>query len=142
MTLTELRYIVTLARERHFGRAAEKCHVSQPTLSVALKKVEQKYGVILFERTPVEVRLTPTGEQIARQAERVLEALKKWHVRLMTAAIIERGDVVPEPRGHRDDAMPGYDLIREAYETPGWRPAQIVVIDGSKPIRELQEKES
>ena len=73
MTLTELRYIVTLARERHFGRAAEKFHVSQPTLSVALKKVEQKYGVILFERTPSEVRLTPTGEQIARQAERVLE---------------------------------------------------------------------
>ena len=73
MTLTELRYIVTLARERHFGRAAEKCHVSQPTLSVALKKVEQKYGVILFERTSSEVRLTPTGEQIARQAERVLE---------------------------------------------------------------------
>ena len=73
MTLTELRYIVTLAHERHFGRAAEKCHVSQPTLSVALKKVEQRYGVILFERTPVEVRLTPTGEQIAKQAERVLE---------------------------------------------------------------------
>ena len=73
MTLTELRYIVTLAHERHFGRAAEKCHVSQPTLSVALKKVEQKYGVILFERTPSEVRLTPTGEQIARPAERVLE---------------------------------------------------------------------
>lgn len=74
MTLTELRYIVTLARRRHFWpRAAEKCHVSQPTLSVALKKVEQKYGVILFERTPSEVRLTPTGEQIARQAERVLE---------------------------------------------------------------------
>ena len=69
MTLTELRYIVTLARERHFGRAAEKCHVSQPTLSVALKKVEQKYGVILFERTSAEVRLTPTGEQIAQQAE-------------------------------------------------------------------------
>jgi len=73
MTLTELRYIVTLARERHFGRAAEKCHVSQPTLSVALKKVEQKYGVILFERTSAEVRLTPTGERIAQQAERVLE---------------------------------------------------------------------
>lgn len=73
MTLTEMRYIVALARERHFGKAAEACHVSQPTLSVALKKVEQKYGVILFERTPSEVRLTPTGEQIARQAERVLE---------------------------------------------------------------------
>ena len=73
MTLTELRYIVTLAAERHFGRAAEKCHVSQPTLSVALKKVEQRYGIILFERSSSEVRLTPIGEQIAQQAERVLE---------------------------------------------------------------------
>lgn len=73
MTLTELRYIVMLARERHFGRAAEKCHVSQPTLSVALKKVERQLDVILFERTSAEVRLTPVGEQIARQAEKVLD---------------------------------------------------------------------
>lgn len=65
------------------------------------------------------------------QAERVLEALKKWHIRLMTAAIIERGDIVPASRGHQIDAMPGYDLIREAYENPGWRPAQIMVIDGN-----------
>ena len=77
MTLTELRYIVTLARERHFGRAAEKCHVSQPTLSVALKKFEQRYGALLFERTSTEVRLTPIGEQVARQAERVLEEAVK-----------------------------------------------------------------
>ncbi len=77
MTLTELRYIVTLARERHFGRAAEKCHVSQPTLSVAVKKVEQRYAVILFERSSAEVRLTPIGEQIAAQAERVLEEAGK-----------------------------------------------------------------
>lgn len=77
MTLTELRYIVMLARERHFGRAAEKCHVSQPTLSVALKKVEQRHGVILFERSPAEVRLTPIGQQVAAQAERVLEEFGK-----------------------------------------------------------------
>ena len=73
MTLTELRYIVMLSRERHFGRAAEKCHVSQPTLSIALKKVERRHGVILFERSSADVRLTPIGEQIAHQAERVLE---------------------------------------------------------------------
>ncbi|MBL8396370.1 MAG: LysR family transcriptional regulator [Candidatus Accumulibacter sp.] len=73
MTLTELRYIVALARERHFGHAAEKCHVSQPTLSVALKKVEQRYGVTLFERSSADVRLTMIGEQIAAQAERVLD---------------------------------------------------------------------
>ena len=70
----------------------------------------------------------------AAQAERVLEALKKWHIRLMNAAIIERGDIVPASRGRLLDAMPGYDLIREAYENPGWRPAQIMVIDGSKPV--------
>lgn len=77
MTLTELRYIVMLARERHFGHAAEKCHVSQPTLSVALKKVEQRHGVILFERSSAEVRLTPIGQQVAAQAERVLEEFGK-----------------------------------------------------------------
>ncbi len=77
MTLTELRYIVTLARERHFGRAADKCHVSQPTLSVALKKVEQRLGTLLFERSSADVRLTPLGEQVAAQAERVLEEAAK-----------------------------------------------------------------
>ena len=77
MTLTELRYIATLARERHFGRAADRCHVSQPTLSVALKKFEQRYGVILFERSSAEVRLTPVGELVAAQAERVLAEAAK-----------------------------------------------------------------
>lgn len=72
MTLTELRYIVALARERHFGRAAEKCFVSQPTLSVAVKKLEEELGAILFERGQNEVRPTPVGEQIVAQAERVL----------------------------------------------------------------------
>lgn len=77
MTLTELRYIVSLARERHFSRAAEKCYVSQPTLSVALKKVEQRIGALLFERSSSEVRLTPLGEQVVAQAERVLEEAAK-----------------------------------------------------------------
>lgn len=74
------------------------------------------------------------------QAERVLEALKKWHIRLMNAAIIERGDIIPASRGRLLDAMPGYDLIREAYENPGWRPAQIMVVDGRKPVNELTNK--
>lgn len=73
MTLTEMRYIVALARERHFGKAAEACHVSQPTLSVALKKVEGQLGAALFERTAAEVRITALGERIVVQAQRVLE---------------------------------------------------------------------
>lgn len=72
MTLTELRYIVALAREKHFGRAAEKCFVAQPTLSVAVKKLEDELGVILFERGQNEISVTPAGEPIIRQAEKVL----------------------------------------------------------------------
>ena len=73
MTLTELRYIVAVARERHFGRAAEACFVSQPTLSVAVKKLEEELDVKLFERGSAEVSVTPLGEEIVRQAQSVLE---------------------------------------------------------------------
>jgi LysR family hydrogen peroxide-inducible transcriptional activator len=73
MTLTELRYIVAVARERHFGRAAEACHVSQPTLSVAIKKLEEELEVKLFERGGNEVSVTPLGEDIVRQAQAVIE---------------------------------------------------------------------
>lgn len=73
MTLTELRYIVAVARERHFGRAAEACFVSQPTLSVAVKKLEDELGVALFERGPGEVAVTAVGSDIVAQAQRVLK---------------------------------------------------------------------
>ena len=73
MTLTELKYIVAVARERHFGRAAEACFVSQPTLSVAVKKLEDELDVKLFERGAAEVSVTPLGEQIVRQAQQVIE---------------------------------------------------------------------
>ena len=73
MTLTELKYIVAVARERHFGRAADACLVSQPTLSVAIKKLEEELEVKLFERSANEVGLTPLGDEIVRQAQSVLE---------------------------------------------------------------------
>ena len=73
MTLTELRYIVAVARERHFGRAAEACFVSQPTLSVAIKKLEEELDVKIFERGSNEVSLTPLGTAIVRQAQSVIE---------------------------------------------------------------------
>ncbi|WP_459668892.1 LysR family transcriptional regulator, partial [Achromobacter xylosoxidans] len=71
--LTELKYIVAVARERHFGRAAEACFVSQPTLSVAIRKLEDELGVTLFERGGAEVGVTPIGQRIVAQAQKVLE---------------------------------------------------------------------
>jgi LysR family transcriptional regulator, hydrogen peroxide-inducible genes activator len=73
MTLTELKYIVAVAREKHFGRAAEACHVSQPTLSVAIKKLEEELEVKLFERSASEVAVTVLGDEIVRRAQSVLE---------------------------------------------------------------------
>lgn len=73
MTLTELKYIVAVAREKHFGHAAEACFVAQPTLSVAIKKLEDELGVPIFERGGSEISMTPLGSQIVAQAERVLE---------------------------------------------------------------------
>jgi LysR family transcriptional regulator, hydrogen peroxide-inducible genes activator len=73
MTLTELRYIVAVAREHHFGRAAEACFVSQPTLSVSIKKLEEELDVKIFERGANEVTTTPLGEEIVRQAQAVIE---------------------------------------------------------------------
>ncbi|MGB4060806.1 MAG: LysR substrate-binding domain-containing protein [Burkholderiaceae bacterium] len=73
MTLTELKYIVAVAREKHFGKAADACHVSQPTLSVAIKKLEEELELKLFERNANEVTVTPLGEEVVRQAQTVLE---------------------------------------------------------------------
>jgi len=73
MTLTELRYIVTLAQEQHFGRAAERCFVSQPTLSIAVKKLEEELSVAIFERSKTRVYPTPIGDKVVKQAQAVLE---------------------------------------------------------------------
>lgn len=72
MTLTELRYIVAVADKRHFGHAAETCFVTQPTLSVAVKRLEMELGVTLFERSRGEITLTPTGERVVEQARHAL----------------------------------------------------------------------
>lgn len=78
MTLTELRYFTALARELHFGRAAAQCFVSQPTLSVAIKKLEEQLDVALFERASQEIRLTEAGQRLLPQAHRVLEEAEQF----------------------------------------------------------------
>ena len=77
MTLTELRYLVNLDKERHFSRAAERSFVSQPTLSVALKKLEDELGVTLFERIRGEAKPTPVGARIIEQARKVLAEARR-----------------------------------------------------------------
>jgi len=73
MTLQELKYVVAVAEERNFSRAADKVFVSQPSLSASVKKLEEELGVRLFERGPQEVLLTEAGIQVVAQARRVLE---------------------------------------------------------------------
>jgi len=92
MNLSELRYVVALARECHFGRAAAACFVSQPTLSVAIKKLEDELGVILFERASHEVRVTPAGERVVEKAQQALEAVES--VRQVAS---ENGDPLSAP---------------------------------------------
>ncbi len=77
MTLQELRYLVALAEHAHFGRAAAACHVSQPSLSAALKKVEDELGMPLFERSRRRVFPTARGERVVEQARRVLEEMAR-----------------------------------------------------------------
>jgi len=73
MNLQELRYLVAVADQRHFGRAAEACNVSQPTLSSQIKKLEDELGVVLLERTNKRVALTPVGAQIVEHAQKALK---------------------------------------------------------------------
>src|SRR6201987_950947 len=74
LKLKDLRYLVAVADDRHFGRAAAHCFVSQPTLSAQLKKLEQTLGVQLIERAPNAVSLTAVGEEVVARARRMLEA--------------------------------------------------------------------
>ncbi len=77
MNLRDLRYLVAVAEHKHFGRAAESCFVSQPTLSTQIKKLEDELGVTLIERTNRQVMLTPVGERIVAQAQRVLREVNQ-----------------------------------------------------------------
>lgn len=96
MNLRDLRYFVALADTRHFGRAAEICFVSQPTLSTQLKKLEDELGVTLFERVPRNILLTPAGEQILKHARQALAQVSQMqeiakHIKDPEAASIRLG---------------------------------------------------
>ena len=80
MTLTELRYIVAVAQDRHFGKAANRCFITQPALSLAIQKLEEELGVKVFERRKNQIAVTPMGERLVHQAQRVLEEAEQMKV--------------------------------------------------------------
>lgn len=77
MTLNELRYVVAVAQTQHFSKAAEACHVSQPSLSIAIRKLEEELGVTIFQRGKRQVEVTPEGESVVQQAQKVIEEAEK-----------------------------------------------------------------
>ena len=93
MNLRDLRYLVALADLRHFGRAAQACHVSQPTLSTQIRKLEEQLGVVLFERAPRQVMLTPVGADIVERARRVLGDVEQMHETARRTGDPEAGSV-------------------------------------------------
>ena len=128
MTLTELRYVVALFETRHFGKAAEQCNVSQPTLSIAIKKLEAELGVSLFERSRQQLATTPVGEKIVAQARVVIrESQHLTHLAemgkdplgamLSVGAIYTVGPYLfPRLVSHLQDSAPEMPLyIEESY---------------------------
>ncbi len=93
MNIRDLRYLVALASHKHFGRAAEACFVSQPTLSTQLKKLEEELGVSLIERAPRRVMLTPAGRDIADRARRILSDVEQLREAARRATDPEAGAV-------------------------------------------------
>ena len=76
ITLRQLRYLTSLARHRHFGRAAEDCAVTQPALSMQIRDLEREIGADLVERRPNEIVFTETGSEVAQRAEHILAATR------------------------------------------------------------------
>jgi len=79
MNLRDLKYIIAVADTRHFGKAAQRCFVSQPTLSGQIRKLEEELGVTIFERTNRSVTVTPVGEEILRHARKMMEQADAIH---------------------------------------------------------------
>jgi len=93
MNLRDLRYLIALADLRHFGRAADACHVSQPTLSTQVRKLEDELGVALVERAPRQVMLTPAGKDIVERARRVLAEVEQMRETARRTADPEAGSM-------------------------------------------------
>lgn len=88
-SLTQLEYLIAVDRERHFGKAAKACHVSQPSLSAQIQKVEEELGIVVFDRTRKPILTTEVGAKIIKQAQSVL----KEHKKLLNIPIDSQGEL-------------------------------------------------
>ena len=129
LKLKDLQYLVAIADTRHFGRAAESCHISQPTLSAQIKKLENYLGVQLVERQPRRISLTEAGELIVSRARRIVEArdeivtlAQHWHDplagRLRLALLPTIGPyLLPLIAARIRKALPRLELMLYEYQT-------------------------
>lgn len=93
MNIRDLRYLLFVAKHQHFGRAAEACHVSQPALSMQLKKLEDHLGVTLFERTNKHVSITPNGKQLIEKAKEIIRSVDEMQLLAKTLQDPESGQI-------------------------------------------------
>ncbi len=128
-TLTQLEYLLAVDRERHFGKAAKACFVSQPSLSAQIQKLEDELGVVIFDRSRKPILVTEAGKGIIKQAALVLREHKKIQVIADTRALEPRGDfelaviptlapyVIPLFIGDFGRKYPGVNLVVHEYKT-------------------------
>ncbi|PID73753.1 MAG: DNA-binding transcriptional regulator OxyR [Desulfobacterales bacterium] len=128
-TITQLEYVLAVDHERHFGKAAKACHVSQPSLSAQIQKLEEELGLIIFDRSKKPVLVTETGRVLIEQAGRVLHEHKKLQAIADAESLEPRGAfelaviptlasyVIPKFIGEFCEKYPGVDLVIHEYKT-------------------------
>ena len=94
MTIQQLRYILALDSERHFARAAELCHVSQPALTIQIKKVEEEIGLMIFDRSKVPLKPTSSGEEIIKRARTVMMEIEGIRDFVVDTKNVLRGTII------------------------------------------------
>src|SRR5690606_9060125 len=94
MELRQLHYVIEIAKEKNFSRAAEKLHIAQPSLSQQLSKLEQELGLLLFRRTTNSVELTEAGQVFINKAQHILDAVEQLKQEMDDMALMRRGKLV------------------------------------------------
>ncbi len=128
-TLTQLEYLIAVDAERHFGKAAKACYVSQPSLSAQIQKLEEELGVVIFDRSRKPILVTDVGKEIVSQAKTILREHRKLQAIADTKAVEPKGSfelaviptlasyVIPLFIGEFGEKYPGVDLVVHEHKT-------------------------